>query len=373
MKKRFLVVALVMAFVVVFTAAVMANPVRIGAVRVGANTVSVPSGGGQCATFSAAPGNIPDNSPAGVCANLVVSGLSGNTTFVSVTVGASHSWVGDVSYQLANPAASNLYLMARPGVAGPAGTGFGSSADLASAFPLDFYDAAATDGEQVGAGLSGTQVVCQANGICDFNPGPDGQAGLTDFSGFNGSPVNGTWQFCASDGAAGDTGSVANVSLNVCGEQPEILTIAVTKTVGLDANTCATTNTITAPYNSFVTYCYTMWNTGNVTLTTHTVVDDQLGTLLNNAPVVVGPGDGAYFTVTTQIADGVTNIVTWTVQTAQQTSTSGNATATVTGQPTDVALTSFGGNNGTLVVPIAAAAVLIGLGAMFVLRRRQSA
>lgn len=371
MKKRFLVVALVMAFVVVFTAAVMANPVRIGAVRVGANTVTVPSGGGQCATFSAAPGSIPDNNPAGVCANLAVSGLSGNTTFISVTVGASHSWVGDVSYRLANPAANNLYIMSRPGVAGPAGTGFGSTSDLSTAFPLDFYDAAATDAEQVGAG--NPAVVCQSNGICDFNPGPDGQAGLTDFSGFNGSPVNGTWQFCATDGAGGDTGSVANVSLNVCGEQPQILTIAVTKTVGLDANTCATTSNITAPYNSFVTYCYTMANTGNVTITTHTVVDDQLGTLLNNFPLAIGPGGSAVFTATTQIGAGVTNIVTWTASTAQQTSTAGTATATVTGQPTDVALTSFGGNNGTLVVPIAAATVLIGLSAMFVLRRRQSA
>ncbi len=371
MKKRFLVVALVMAFVVVFTAAVMANPtIRVGNVQTIADAVTVPTGG-QCATFSAAPGSIPDNNPTGVCANVAVSGLSGNTTFVSVTVGTTHSWVGDLSYRLTNPAASNLYLMARPGVAGPAGTGFGSSSDLSSAYPLDYFDAAATDAEQTGTG--NPAVVCQSNGVCDYNPGPDGQAGLTDLSGFNGSPVNGTWQFCATDSAGGDTGSVANVSLNVCGEQPEILTIAVTKTVGLDASVCATTTTISAPYNSEVTYCYTMVNTGNVTVTTHTVVDDKLGTLLNNFPAAVGPGDGAYFTVTTTITDSVTNVVTWTVQTAQQTSTSGNATATVTGQPTDVALTSFGGNNGTLVVPLAAASVLIGLCAMFVLRRRQSA
>lgn len=371
MKKRFLVVALVMAFVIVFTAAVMANPVRVGTMQTIANAVAVPTGG-QCATFNAAPGAIPDANPAGVCGSLNVSGLTGNTTFISVTVATTHSWVGDLSYRLTSPAANNLYMMSRPGVAGPTGTGFGSSADLASAYPLDFYDAAATDGEQIGAGLSGTQVVCQANGICDFNPGPDGQAGLTDFAGFNGTPANGTWQFCAIDGAGGDTGSVTNVGLNICGEVPVILTIAVTKTVGLDPNTCATTTTITAPYNSFVTYCYTMWNTGNITVTTHTVVDDQLGVLVNNASFPVGPGDGAYFTATTQIGAGVTNIVTWTATTAQQTSTSGTASATVTGQPTDVALTSFGGNNRAMIVPIAAATVLIGLSVLFVLRRRQS-
>ena len=300
----------------------------------------------------------------------VVSALTVHCDAVPQTKKLKWSLGERVVSRVTNPAASNLYLMARPGVAGPAGTGFGSSSDLSSAYPLDYFDAAAIDAEQTGTG--NPAVVCQSNGVCDYNPGPDGQAGLTDLSGFNGSPVNGTWQFCATDGASGDTGSVANVSLNVCGEQPEILTITVSKTVGLDANTCATTSTISAPYNSIVTYCYTMFNTGNVTITTHTVVDDQLGVLLSNAPYVVGPGDGAYFTATTQIGAGVTNIVTWTASTAQQTSTSGNATATVTGQPTDVALTSFGGNNGVMIVPIAAATVLIGLSVLFVLRRRQS-
>jgi subtilisin-like proprotein convertase family protein len=370
MKKRFLIVALVMAFVVVFTAAVMAEQtVRVGGVQAIADAVVV-SGGGDCATFTAAPGSIPDNNPAGICADIPVSGLYGNTTFVSVTVGATHSWVGDITYRLADPAASQLYIMARPGVAGPAGTGFGSTSDLSSAYPLDFYDAAATDAEQVGAG--NPAVVCQTNGICDFNPGPDGQTGLADFSGFTGA-VNGTWQFCAFDGAGGDTGSVAAVNLNVCGEPAPLPSIAVTKTVGLDANVCATTTTISAPYNSDVTYCYTMVNTGNVTVTTHTVVDDKLGTLLNNFPFVVGPGNGAYFTVTTTITDSVTNVVTWTAFVDAQTSTAGSASATVTGEPTDVALTTFGGNTSTMLVPMMAVAVLVGLGVLFAIRRRQEA
>jgi len=370
MKKRFLVVALVMAFVVVFTAAVVAEQtIRIGELHAITDAVAV-SGGGQCATFTVAPGPIPDNNPTGVCADIPVSGLYGNTTFVSVTVAATHTWVGDITYQLADPGASQLYFMARPGVAGPAGPCCGSNSDLSSAFPLDFYDAAPTDAEQVGAG--NPAVVCQTNGICDFNPAPDGQTGLADFSGFT-AAVNGNWEFCATDSAAQDTGSVASVNLNVCGEPAPMPSIAVTKTVGLDASVCATTTTISAPYNSEVTYCYTMVNTGNVTVTTHTVVDDKLGTLLNNFPAVVGPGDGALFTVTTTITDSVTNVVTWTAFIDAQISTSGSASATVTGQPTDVALTSFEGNNGTLVVPIAAATVLIGLCAMFVLRRRQSA
>lgn len=370
MKKRFLIVALVMAFVVVFTAAVMAEQtVRLGGVQAIADAAVV-GAGADCATFTVAPGTIPDNTPAGVCTNIPVSGLYGNTTYVSVTVGATHSWVGDVTYRLADPAASQLYIMARPGVAGPAGTGFGSTSDLSAAYPLNFYDAAATDAEQVGTG--NPAVVCQTNGICDFNPGPDGQAGLADFSGFTGA-VNGDWQFCAIDAAAGDTGSVASVNLNICGETPVVLSVVVTKTVGLDASTCATTNNISAPYNSDVTYCYTMVNTGNVTITTHTVVDDKLGTLLNNFPAAVGPGDGAYFTATTTITDSVTNVVTWTAFIDAQTSTSGSASATVTGEPTDVALTTFGGNTSTMLMPMMAVAVLVGLGVLFAIRRRQEA
>jgi hypothetical protein len=369
MKKRFFVVALVMAFVVVFTAAVMADQtVRIGALNgiVGAATVS---GGGQCATFTASPGAIPDNNPAGVCANVAVSGLAGNTTYVSMTVSASHTWTGDLIYTLADPSASILSVMTRPGLAGATGC-CGTSADLNPAYPLNFYDAATTDAENVGLGLSGTQVICQANGICDFNPNPDGQPGLADFSGFTGA-VNGNWQFCASDGAGGDTGSVSAVDLYVCGQG--LPSIVVTKTVGLDANTCATTSNIAAPYNSFVTYCYTMVNTGNVTVTNHTVDDDKLGNLLNNFVFPVGPGNGVYFTVTTQITDSVTNVVTWTVTVNGQSATSANGTATVTGTPTDVALTTFAGNGGSLLVPIASLLVLAGLGALYFVRRRQEA
>ncbi|MBK9051810.1 MAG: hypothetical protein IPL78_13120 [Chloroflexi bacterium] len=65
----------------------------------------------------------------------------------------------------------------------------------------------------------------------------------------------------------------------------------MTKTVGTDATSCAASSSITVPYGSTVYYCYSVENTGNVTLTTHTVVDDVLGTVLgpdasyNLAPV----------------------------------------------------------------------------------------
>lgn len=372
MKKRFLIVALVMAFVVVFAAAVMAEQtIRIGDVHF-IDGVAL-NGGGQCATFTASPGSIPDNNPAGICSTLAVSGL-GNTTLVTMTVATTHTWVGDLTYWLTSPGGSTLYFMSRPGIAGPAGPCCGEDANLASAFPLDFYDAAAVDAEQVGFGLTTSQVACQNDGVCDFNPGPDGQTGLTDFAGFNGQDSTGNWQFCASDQAGLDTGSVASVNLNICAAAPPAPAIAVTKTVGLDATACATTSNIQAPYNSFVTYCYTVANTGNVTLTHHTVVDDKLGTLWSNNPLDLGPGDSAFFTVTTQITDSVTNVVAWTATvTGTAISATGGGTATVTGQPTDVTLTTFGSNETSWLIPTISVMVLVGLGALYFARRRQEA
>lgn len=374
MKKRFLVVALVMAFVVVFTAAVMAQQtIRIGDVQVVAGTA--PAGGGQCAAFTiTGVGAIPDNNPAGVCAPIAVSGL-GNTTYVSMTVAATHTWVGDVSFRVTDPSASQLFVMSRPGVAGPGGGGFGPSADFNPNFPVDFWDGAPVSAEQLGAGLSGTQVVCQANGICDFFPDPDGQPGLTNFAGFNGAASTGNWQFCAIDGAAGDTGSINSVTLNVCGEAPAMPSIEVTKTVGTDPTSCATTSSVTVPFGSMVYYCYTMANTGNVTFTHHTVVDDQLGTLLNNYAATVGPGAGAWFTVSAQMDATVTNVVTWTawITGTAVTASGGDNAQVIVEPPTDVALTTFGGSNNSLFVPVAAMITLLGLAGLYVIRRRQEA
>ena len=41
------------------------------------------------------------------------------------------------------------------------------------------------------------------------------------------------------------------------------------------------------PYGTPVYYCYQIENTGNVTMTVHSLVDDQLGTLANNLAYVL--------------------------------------------------------------------------------------
>ncbi len=61
--------------------------------------------------------------------------------------------------------------------------------------------------------------------------------------------------------------------------------IELNKTVGTDPATCANTNSLTLPATGGdVTYCYTVENTGSITLTNRALVDDQLGAILSNAP-----------------------------------------------------------------------------------------
>jgi CSLREA domain-containing protein len=53
--------------------------------------------------------------------------------------------------------------------------------------------------------------------------------------------------------------------------------IALTKTVGLDPDVCSETNALTVPARTPVYYCYTVQNTGSLTLTRHSLVDSYLG------------------------------------------------------------------------------------------------
>lgn len=99
------------------------------------------------------------------------------------------------------------------------------------------------------------------------------------------------------------------VSLTV---EPGGPAIAVNKTVGTDIFTCAATDDITVASGTDVYYCYTVTNTGSVTLTLHDLVDDQLGSLLNSFPYSLPPGGSAFITATTNITATTVNTATWT-------------------------------------------------------------
>jgi uncharacterized repeat protein (TIGR01451 family) len=118
-------------------------------------------------------------------------------------------------------------------------------------------------------------------------------------------------------------------------------TILLSKTVGTDASTCATTNDIKVANGTNVTYCYTVLNNGNLTFTAHTLTDTHLGTLFSNQPVTLTPGATYVFTQTVNMTETTTNIAFWQA-TDGAFSTTANSSATVTVvNPADLVIAKF--------------------------------
>ena len=121
--------------------------------------------------------------------------------------------------------------------------------------------------------------------------------------------------------------AIDDVAVTACMSVPEI---ELTKTVGTDHTTCASTDSLTLPATGGeVTYCYTVENTGSITLTNHTLVDDQLGTILNNFAYDLAPSASVFITETVLITQTTVNSATWTADNGSQTAVA-SATATVT-------------------------------------------
>ena len=109
--------------------------------------------------------------------------------------------------------------------------------------------------------------------------------------------------------------------------------ITVAKTVGTVPGVCAATSTIEVLPGTTVYYCYTVTNTGDVTLNFHDLVDDQLGTIFSGLNYALTPGSSidtvaAGLTISAIITEPTLNTATWT---AYQSPTGGaSATATAT-------------------------------------------
>ena len=111
---------------------------------------------------------------------------------------------------------------------------------------------------------------------------------------------------------------------------PNAVGLSVNKTVGTDANVCATTDSIEVEPGTRVAYCYMVTNTGDETLLFHDLVDDKLGTVLGNFSYALVPDASAFLTQTSIINGSVTNTATWTARTERGMETSSSDTATVT-------------------------------------------
>ena len=161
-----------------------------------------------------------------------------------------------------------------------------------------------------------------------------------------------------SDTSVNLTGAaIDDVSVIACEPVP-VPSITLFKTVGLTAGVCGVDETLTVPFGTPVTYCYTVINTGGVTLNYHTVVDDQLGTVLDNFAYPLLPGNGAYFTVDNVVLGGTTtNNATWTASESVTSNTvcSTPALAIPDGVPAganDVMVVAGGGNLSDLEISL---------------------
>lgn len=160
---------------------------------------------------------------------------------------------------------------------------------------------------------------------------------------------------------------------------PPVLGIVMTKTVGLDPNTCATSTSLSIPAGgggTVVGYCYTVMNTGEITMSTHDLVDSELGTIFPGLNYDLGPGAsvdtvGAGVIVSALITQTTTNVATWTAYLDTATFTTSVASATVNVMPpTSVSLTGITGSTGTS--PLAFFALLVvmaGIGALIYRKR----
>ena len=196
------------------------NP-RALAIIAGVGLVTVGNASTNTFTVSSLNISIPDDgyngTPASMASvNLPVS-LTQTVQKVTVTVGITHTWVGDLVIKVRSPAGTMVTLVSRPGLieAADNGTdGIGDSSNLSGNFPITFDDLGAVSAENMGSTIADGGVVCQNDGQCTFAPNA-GAAAAGSLSAFNGQTAAGTWTLLVGDGTPGDTGTINQFSLTI--------------------------------------------------------------------------------------------------------------------------------------------------------------
>lgn len=90
--------------------------------------------------------------------------------------------------------------------------------------------------------------------------------------------------------------------------------LGFTKTVGIAGITppCPGTDTLQVPVGTMVRYCYSVENRGSISLPSHSLVDDHLGSLLANTAFTLAPGMRYTTSMTATLGVSTTNVATWT-------------------------------------------------------------
>lgn len=135
------------------------------------------------------------------------------------------------------------------------------------------------------------------------------------------------------DSGPGNGTNLVVVPVTLTVQQPSI---SLLKTVGTNPGECATTSALTVPHGTTVYYCYTVTNTGNVTLNLHDLVDDQLGAIFSGFSYSLTPAASvntvaASLSIPAVMTTRTTNTGIWTAYNLGPTDTAvASASATVT-------------------------------------------
>ena len=78
--------------------------------------------------------------------------------------------------------------------------------------------------------------------------------------------------------------------------------------------TCATQSTMQVPRDTNMEYCYTVTNTGNITLTQHELTSNGFGSVLSAMTMELIPGASHTYSTTEQIHVTTVNAATWTAR-----------------------------------------------------------
>lgn len=113
--------------------------------------------------------------------------------------------------------------------------------------------------------------------------------------------------------------------------------MTVTATVGTDPDTCAASNNLRVFDGQTVTayFCYTVTNTGSVTLDTHSLSDRAFGIILDDFEFELAPGASvdtvaAGIPLAIELSTGLNNIGTWTAYAGGELASTRSASASVT-------------------------------------------
>lgn len=183
---------------------------------------------------------IPDNGENGTLAGFITNtinvsghGLIGTIADISIDVGISHSFIGDLKIMIESPEGDFLGLMSRPGINEPGdGTGCcGNGSDWLGTTET-WSIAGNVDPENMSSALLGVGTAWAASPqsmVATYGS-------LNSMSDLLGSTANGNWTLYVSDAASLDTGSLDSWSLNITTvSTPSIALIAILGACGMFA------------------------------------------------------------------------------------------------------------------------------------------